>query len=100
MKSQNRHTGKYLMLLLLLVLPMNRAFADDPDAVVRIECNPEAFLQIEQDWEQYSISDPYPRMVSPSDMVISMRGLMWAEESPQGTVTWKQKSAHRVCRVK
>jgi hypothetical protein len=92
MKSRNHHIGIYLVILLLLLFSANRASADDPDALVRIDCNTKT-LQIEEYLEGDSIQE------LPSALVINMRGLMWVEELSDGTFTWKEEPERRVCRV-
>lgn len=77
------------------------ALADDPDAVIRIVCDKNAqFFLIKQEWAEAPYDAPYPRKTAPSDTDISVRGLMWATESPKGLVTWHSKAVRRLCRLR
>jgi hypothetical protein len=83
-----------------LVIGYSLALADDPDAVIEISCDKKNnFFLIKQTWEQAPDNAPYPRKIGPRDMRISVRGLTWAKESPEGVVTWHSKTIHRLCQL-
>ena len=76
------------------------AYADDPDAMVRFNCDTRNnYLLIEEFFEEMAFDTPYPRIIEPGDTTISMRGLMWATQSDSGEVTWHNKSIRRTCRL-
>ena len=76
------------------------AYADDPDAMVRFNCDTRNnYLLIEEFFEQMGSDTPYPRVIDPDATIISMRGLMWVTESSSGTYTWNHKDISRTCRL-
>lgn len=88
-----------LLFLLVFAFPIF-AYADDPDSMVRVTCDSKQnYLLIEEFAEEMDFDAPYPRIIKPGDTIISVRGLMWATESPGGTVTWHNKSIRRICRL-
>jgi len=88
-----------LLFLLVFAFPIF-AYADDPDSVVRLTCDSKQnHLLVEEFAEEMDFDVPYPRIIKPSDMTISVRGLTWATESPSGTVSWHNKAIRRICRL-
>jgi hypothetical protein len=76
------------------------ALADDPDSMVRLTCDSKQnSLLIEEFAEEMDFDVPYPRIIKPADMTISLRGLMWATESVSGVVTWHNKPIRRICHL-
>jgi len=95
--------GVPLFLFLILTFSIGHtslAFADDPDSMVRITCdNKKSNLLVEEFSEEMDFDVPYPRVIKPTDMTISVRGLMWATESAGGVVTWHNKTIRRICHL-
>lgn len=91
-----------LLLLLFAFLFFYTPFvhAGDRDSMVRLTCDSKQnYLLIEEFREQMDFDVPYPRVIKPTDMTISLRGLMWATESVSGVVTWHNKSIQRICHL-
>ena len=94
-----RYPLLHMVPALLAFCSVGAARADDPDAMVKVTCDPSnGELRIEERFEEAPYDAPYPRLIRVDDVEFSTRGLAWAKEV-NGQVTWNARKIRRTCRL-